>query len=327
MRKCCAIADFLIEDNKDKMREAAQRLGFSIEFFADNSEAEGYVQDCEVLYMSGDTSLLSRELKALKWCHTAFAGVGKYIETGIFDSGDIRLTNSSGAYGRTISEYIIMVTLMLMKRMPDYLELIERREWVQDLPVRSVAGSTIAILGTGDIGTETALKYRALGTGKLIGFNRSGKSSDAFDEVYNLDEFDAVLKSDGLADSLDVLVLCLPGTSETKGLLSRERIALLSEKTYVVNIGRGSVVDQDALTDALNGERIAGAALDVMYPEPLPADHPLWSARNCIVTPHMSGDMGLQHTVDITVDLFCENLKRYTAGEELNNLIDPNKGY
>ena len=87
------------------------------------------------------------------------------------------------------------------------------------------------------------------------------------------------------------------------------------------------LVDQDALTDALNNEEIAGAALDVMMPEPLPEDHPLWDAKNCIITPHVSGNMSLQYTVDKTVEIFCENLKRYAAGEELTNLPDIKRGY
>ena len=123
------------------------------------------------------------------------------------------------------------------------------------------------------------------------------------------------------------LVLCVPGTPGTEGLLSAERMALLPEKTFIINVGRGTVIDQEALIDALNEGRLAGAALDVMYPEPLPADHPLWTARNCIITPHISGDMGLPETVDITVDIFCDNLRRYADGRELTHLIDINAGY
>ena len=148
-----------------------------------------------------------------------------------------------------------------------------------------------------------------------------------FDEVFRMDDFESVLSSRAEDDQIDVLVLCVPGTSESDGLLSAERIALLPEKAFVINVGRGTVVDQEALIEALNEGRIAGAALDVMYPEPLPSDHPLWTAKNCIITPHISGDMGLPETIDITVDIFCENLRRYTEGRELTNLIDINAGY
>jgi phosphoglycerate dehydrogenase-like enzyme len=161
----------------------------------------------------------------------------------------------------------------------------------------------------------------------VIGFSRSGSSREFFDEVFRIDEFEAVISSNSEEDQIDVLVLCVPGTSDSEGLLSAERIAVLPEKAFVIDVGRGAVIDQEALIEALNDGRIAGAALDVMYPEPLPADHPLWTARNCIITPHISGDMGLPETIDITVNIFCENLKRYAEGKELTNLIDVNAGY
>ena len=141
-----------------------------------------------------------------------------------------------------------------------------------------------------------------------------------------MDEFNARMAG-GLSEQTDVLLLCVPGTPESEGLLNAERIALLSKKTFVINVGRGTVIDQDALIDALNSGRLAGAALDVVYPEPLPYDHPLWTARNCLYTPHSSGDMGLPYTVDQTVAFFCENLRRYTRGEELTHLVDVGAGY
>jgi phosphoglycerate dehydrogenase-like enzyme len=210
--------------------------------------------------------------------------------------------------------------------MPDYLKLIAERGWREGLTTRSIEGSTVAVIGTGDIGQNAAKRYKALGAQKVIGFSRSGKKRDYFDETYRIDEFDGMMAG-GLSEQLDVLLLCVPGTPDSEGLLSAERISLLSKKTFVINVGRGIVIDQDALIEALNSERIAGAALDVVYPEPLPADHPLWDAKNCIITPHISGDMSLLKTVDTTVDIFCDNLRRYADGRELTNLIDINAGY
>jgi phosphoglycerate dehydrogenase-like enzyme len=237
------------------------------------------------------------------------------------------LTNSSGAYGLAISEHIIMVTLLLMRRMPEYFKVVEERGWTRDLKIRSIKGSVIAIAGTGNLGQNAAKRFKALGAKKVIGFSRSGSSREFFDEVFRIDEFETVISSNSEEDQIDALVLCVPGTSDSEGLLSAERIAVLPEKAFVINVGRGTVIDQEALIEALNDGRIAGAALDVMYPEPLPADHPLWTARNCIITPHISGDMGLPETIDITVNIFCENLKRYAEGKELTNLIDVNAGY
>lgn len=326
MRKICVTADFLSEENRKKMTDTARACGFDIAFYESAGEARGRVSDCEVIYSGGDASILS-EMPRLKWCHTAFAGIGAYAESGVFDSGEVKLTNSSGAYGRTISEHIIMVTLMLMRQMYEYNKVINARCWVQDLPLRSIAGSSIAVIGTGDIGRNAAERYRALGAESVTGFSRSGRPAEGFDAVYNFSEFDRLFSDPAFAGNVDVLLLCIPGTPASRGLLSRERIAMLSDRTFIINVGRGMVIDQDALIEALRERRIAGAALDVVYPEPLPEDHPLWDAPNCIITPHISGDMGLPYTVDMTVDFFCEDLKRFAAGQPLMHLADVKKGY
>lgn len=318
MKKCYVICDYLTAANKEKIVKTAGECGFEVTFYESSDEARGNITDAEVAYCIDSTLL--KDMPQLRWCHDGFAGVEKFVASGVFDSGDVVLTNSSGAYGLTISEHIIMVTLMLMRRMPDYLQIIEERGWIQDLPIRSIQGSSVAVIGTGDIGRNTAGRFKALGAAKVTGFNRSGNRPDEFDEVYRLEEFDK-------ACGADVLVLCVPGTADSKGLLSRERIAMLSGKTFVVNVGRGTVIDQEALTEALNNGRIAGAALDVMYPEPLPDDHPLWTAKNCIITPHISGDMGLPYTVDKTVEFFCENFGRYVRGEKLLHRVDISAGY
>lgn len=324
MRKAYAVAGFLSDDNKLAMKRTAEECGFELEFFESNKEACGKVSDGEVIYCCNGELLAS--MPQLRWCHSAYAGVGPFLQSGVFEGGKVMLTNSSGAYGLAISEHVMMVTLMLMRRIPDYLQIINRREWKQNLPVRSIAGSTAAVIGTGNIGQNAAKRYKALGAKKVVGFSRSGRPREHFDRVCRIDEFDAVMKG-GLAEELDVLLLCIPGTPESEGLLSAERIGLLSDRTFVINVGRGAVIDQDALVDALNEGRIAGAALDVVYPEPLPEDHPLWTAKNCIITPHSSGDMALAYTVDVTTDIFCENLRRYVSGDKLTHLVDTDAGY
>ena len=325
MRKCYAICDFLSDANKQQMRSVAEECGFEMAFFDSGAEAAGKIGDAEVVYC--DEGELIREMPHLRWCHSISAGVGHFLKSGAFDHGDVMLTNSSGAYGLAISEHIIMVTLLLMRRMPEYFKVVEERGWTRDLKIRSIKGSVIAIAGTGNLGQNAAKRFKALGAKKVIGFSRSGSSRDFFDEVFRMDDFEAAVSGCAEEDQIDVLVLCVPGTSDSEGLLNAERIASLPEKTFVINVGRGTVIDQEALLEALDDDRIAGAALDVMYPEPLPADHPLWTARNCIITPHISGDMGLPETIDITVDIFCENLKRYAEGRELTNMIDVNAGY
>ena len=121
--------------------------------------------------------------------------------------------------------------------------------------------------------------------------------------------------------------MALPGTRDTAHILSRRRIGLLPQDSYVVNVGRGSAIDQEALMEALNEGRLAGAALDVCVPEPLPKEHPLWSTKNLLLTPHISGNMSLGITRDLDVALFCEDLRNYAAGRKLQRLVDRTLGY
>ena len=132
---------------------------------------------------------------------------------------------------------------------------------------------------------------------------------------------------DAVLPQTKILIMGLPSTPETYHILNRERIALLSTDAIVINVGRGTAVEQAPLIEALNSGRLAGAALDVMDPEPLPKDDPLWDARNIILTPHVSGNMTLGYTCDRNVELFCADLRNYAAGRPLAGLVDRKRGY
>ena len=121
--------------------------------------------------------------------------------------------------------------------------------------------------------------------------------------------------------------MCLPETSETKGIMSGERISLLPEGAYVVNVGRGSAIDEDALADNLLNGKLAGAALDVFCKEPLPKESRLWGIKNLIITPHAAGDVTVEYSLDKNIDMFCEDLERYAGGLPLRHLIDKKRGY
>ena len=364
MIKAYCVNKYLSEAAIRKIADAAEKYGYDMTFYNAPEDATGKVSDGEVIFCTNP--VLLAEMPDLKWCHTASAGADKFIATGLFgtpaDSGRTVsagssatgcavLTNSSGAYGRAISEHVIMVSLMLLRRIPEYEKMIDDREWKQHLPVRSIAGSNIAIIGTGDIGSTAAKKFKALGAGKVIGFSRSGRAKEPFDEVYKLDDFTAVIGLESYGGKTsgsgcgseaaerreaastsphftpDIVVMCIPKTPDTAGIFDEEKIKVLPETAYFINVGRGTTVDQDALVRALNEGKIAGAALDVVRTEPLPQDDPLWTTRNLILTPHTSGDMGLEYTNDVTAEFFCENLRRYAEGEELINVVDPAAGY
>ena len=191
MKKAYAVADFLSDGNKLAMKKTAEECGFEMGFFDSGEEASGKVGDAEVVYC--DEGDILKEMPQLRWCNSISAGVGHFLKSGVFDRGDVMLTNSSGAYGLAISEHIIMVTLLLMRRMPEYFRVIAEKGWTRDLKIRSIKGSVIAIVGTGNLGQNAAKRFKALGAKKVIGFSRSGRSSDFFDEVFRIDEFESVV--------------------------------------------------------------------------------------------------------------------------------------
>ena len=187
--------------------------------------------------------------------------------------------------------------------------------------IRSLHGARVTCLGAGDIGTEFARRVRAFHPASLTGVSRSGRANADFDAVHPVTELDQLLPE------TDLLFMSLPSVSDTVNILNADRMALLPKGAYVVNVGRGTAIDQDALIAALDSGHLAGAALDVVVPEPLPADHPLRKAKNLLLTPHVAGNMTLGYTCERNVQLFCENLENYAAGRPMHHLVDRRKGY
>ena len=215
-----------------------------------------------------------------------------------------------------------MVTLMLMRREMEYAELVGRRGWRRDLPIRSIRDSRVTLLGTGDIGREAAIRLRAFGPERIVGVNRRGRNpGDMFDEIHPFTELDRVLPE------TDLLVMSLPGTPETKHIMDAHLLGLMPEDAFLVNVGRGSCLDQAALMDQLNAGRFAGVALDVFESEPLAADHPLRDCPRLLITPHIAGNMTLAYTRQRIVELFLEDLDNYCAGRPLKRGVSLQKGY
>ena len=321
-RDICVYQEFLTDAHKAQIEAAAGAAGFTPHFFTLDQfeEAKACLQSCEVLY-AHSVDLMRATPATLKWYCCSFAGVDPYCkDPAIFANPDCLLTNSNG-YGVTIAEHVVMVLLMLLRRMPEYEEVVRNHGWSNQLPIRSIRDNEFTILGTGNIGVNVAERLRGMGAAKITGLSRSGRPHPAFDEVRPIADLDAVLPD------TKILVMALPGTAETIRILNRARIALLPGDAYVINVGRGTAIEQEPLIEALNEGRIAGAALDVMDPEPLPKDHPLWTAKNLILTPHVSGNMTLGYTCDTNVDMFCRDLRNYAAGRPLEGLVDRKRGY
>lgn len=320
MRKIAVCIAFSDTKQRQRITETATELDFFVDYYDTAEEMLPYITEYEVIYGHPAPEIVAKATN-LKWLCSDFAGIEKYLPDGVFHNPDCILSNSSGAYGPTISEHIIMVLLMLLRRMPEYEADLREQKWTFYSPIRSIIGSHFVLLGTGDIGSNTARRLKALGA-RVTGVCRSGVSEEpAFDRVLPLSELDHVLPT------ADALVLSLPATRETVGLLTAERIALLPKHAYLVNVGRGSAIDQEALVTALQNRTIAGAALDVMMPEPLPTDHPLWKCPNTILTPHVSGNLSLGLTCELDIAMFLSDLTRYKEGKPLKNFVDRTKGY
>jgi phosphoglycerate dehydrogenase-like enzyme len=216
-------------------------------------------------------------------------------------------------FERPIAEYVLGLILMFAKDLRGTLARQRERRW-EHRETETIAGARVLILGAGGVARAIAPLLRAAGMEvQVVGRTaRTGRP--------DIGDVRASSEVDGLLPSADYVVLALPLTSETRGYLDGRRIALLSPRARIVNIGRGPLVDEDALAAALRSGAIAGAALDVFATEPLPPEHPFWAMDGVIVSPHMSGDrIGWEREV---VAHFVENLRRWLDGEALHNLVD-----
>ena len=318
-RRLVVVAPMLEKHHRAQIRSAAEKNGFEALFFEDKAQALPHLADAEILL--SPSAALARHAPRLRWQCTPFAGVDPFIGGNVFVSPDAVLTNSSGAYGVTISEHVVMMILEILRRQAEYGEIVRRREWKRDLPVRSIKNSRITLLGTGDIGRETARRLRAFEPEWLLGVNRGGKNPQSmFDRVIPREEMDTVLPES------DILIISLPGTPETHHMLDARRLALLPDQALIVNVGRGSVIDQAALEKELRSKRLH-AALDVFEREPLPPDDPLCDCPNLLMSPHVAGNTTLPYTRDRIVSLFLEDFARYCAGQPLMRQVDLQRGY
>lgn len=257
---------------------------------------------------------------ALEWLQTNSAGVEPYIQPGVL-AGDTLLTNATGAYGLAIAEHMLGMLLELFKKLELYRDAQKSGAWQSQGAVKAVYGSTVLVLGMGDIGGEFAARCKALGA-KVIGVRRSPRPCPEYaDEVHLLEDLDSLLPR------ADVVAVTLPGTDATRGLMSRERLAKMKEGAVLLNVGRGFIVDTEALCDALERGHLSGAGVDVTDPEPLPPTHRLWNIPTAVVTPHISGFYHLRETHERIVGIFLENLRHFQAGEPLRNLVDFATGY
>lgn len=258
----------------------------------------------------------------LKWIQMSWAGTDIYTTREGFPR-KVRLTNARGSFQVVIGEFILAVLLELCRNLKGYAINQSRCVWKKLGSETLLYGKRALILGAGDIGTGAAKRLKAFGV-HVTGMRRTDRNYP--------DCYDVMITGQELKEELpkaDIVIGCLPDTADTKGLLDEEMLRLMKKDAFLINVGRGSLIDTDALVKVLTEGRLGGVALDVVNPEPLPAEHPLWKFDRVILTPHVAGQsFGFsKDTENKVVRIFCQNLERYLSGKELVNRVSFETGY
>lgn len=307
-------------DQIGRLRRLAEAHGYGIlELRPQQQYPDRVLERCEILCGYFPKALL-KHATALQWLHLPSAGADKYVDETIYPQA-VTLTNSSGAFGAAIAEQLVMGSLMLLRRMPEYQRQQRAKVWQRVGPMRFLRGSLVTVLGTGNLGGTFADYCHAMGA-TVQGVSRSGsRSRDSFAKMFPVKQ---ILEA---VQGADIVAACLPLTDETAGLIDRRVLECLRPGAIFLNVGRGKTVNQQDLIDALRGGGLAGAMLDVAQEEPMPPDCPLWDMENVIITPHVSGsDQDAANAAEI-FSIFMDNLARYFAKEPLINIVDKKKGY
>lgn len=307
-------------ETRDKTRLAEVSGGMDPYYPSDVTSISEETLSCtEIIFGNPSQSVLSR-CPALKWVQLASAGADAYVRKGVLPPG-VQLTNATGAYGHAIAEHMIGMVFLFYKKLHLYRDNQHKGLWHDEGMVKSIRGTTVLVVGMGDIGGQFAERMKLLGA-HVIGIRRTKRSKpDYADAVYEMEALDEVLPQ------ADIVALSLPNTEKTVSLFNARRIAKMKPGAILLNVGRGNVVDTQALCQALSAGKLGGAGLDVTDPEPLPPDHPLWNVKNALITPHVAGGYHLRETYENIVSICFDNLKRYLNGRVLMNPVDFKTGY
>jgi phosphoglycerate dehydrogenase-like enzyme len=266
-----------------------------------------------------------KSAKKLRWIHSPAAAVHQLMFPELINS-DVILTNAREVHGPVVAEHVIALIFALAKKIPEAVRLQQEHIWGQEIMwrgqprPREVAGATLGLVGLGSIGREVAKRASALGMMGIAVRENPGKGKpEGVEHVYGSSDLGRLLEGS------DFVVLAVPLTPSTQKLMNAERFSQMKSDAYLINVGRGPLIDESALAAALRNHQIGGAALDVFEHEPLPADSPLWDLENLLITPHTAG---LTHKLWIRhYELFAENLRRYLAGRPLLAVVDKQLGY
>jgi phosphoglycerate dehydrogenase-like enzyme len=317
---------FSLWDMSDERVGELRRLFPDIQFVSvtDLDTLAREVVDADALCSMRITPGVFHSARRLKWIHSVAAGVGGLMIPGVLKS-EIFITNARGIFSTVMAEHTLGVMLAFSRRLIDSYRFQQQHQWAREElwnmrpQMGEIAGKVVGIIGYGSIGHEIATRARAFGmTVCAVKKNLLEGTEDA-DRVYPPSELVEVLRQS------DFIIVALPHTPETKNFIGEAELCVMKASAYLINIGRGKLIDEMALMRALEGGRLAGAALDVFETEPLPADHPLWDQQNILITPHCSGNF--PQYWDRSRALLCRNIRRFREGRELLNLVDKKRGY
>lgn len=292
--------------------------GLDVTWFASADEARAAIIDADMAWIDLQDSQESAAILALgarlRWVFTLRAGIDAYDTALLSERGTI-LTNGTGINANAVAEYAVMGMLVAAKRFDEVVRTADRHQWSNTAPGQvELQGSSALIIGYGTIGRLIAKQLGGFDV-SVTGVTRTGR--------------DGTLTPDQWRERLgeyDWVILAAPSTDDTAAMIGAAELSAMKNSAWLINMARGEMVDQDALIEALEKRRIAGAFLDTVTPEPLPADHPLWSAPNTIHTLHLSGRS--QTTMfQRAAALFLENLTAFLAGEPMKNVVDLDAGY
>jgi phosphoglycerate dehydrogenase-like enzyme len=273
----------------------------------------------EVLFdfPSGHYKDLAAVAPRLRWLQSTSAGIGQMVKRVGLDQTDITFTTASGVHARPLADFCLMAMLMFAKNYV-WMERDKKAKRWERYCGEELTGKTLAIVGVGRVGQEVARHGKRMDM-RVTGMRRSDTPVPDVDKLFDRADLRTMLSE------ADFLVLAAPHTPETEGIIGEGELAVLKPSAVLINIGRGALVDEDALIRALQEKRVAGAALDVLRDEPPPQDSPLWDMPNVIISPHSASTV-TQENARIT-EIFCDNLRRYLDGQPLRNVLDKTKLY
>ena len=304
------------ERGLNKYPEIKGKIDYLIDWDEDN-----YIQSMKeadiLLGWQFPTENIKETAPNLKWIHVSSAGVN-HLSPFDWMKEDLVLTNSSGVHAKKAGEFGLMSILMLQNQMTRIITNQKNKEFVTLLS-KPIEGYKVVVVGTGSLGGSMIKHIRKLGA-EVIGVNRKGAEVEGCSKVITFDRIDEVLTD------ADFLYLAVPETEETKGLINKARLDSLKPTCGIVNIGRQSVLDYDALRIKLENNELGGAILDVFSHEPIPKDSNLWATPNLVITPHISSDSQGNY-IEMVLEIFFKNLKLFIENKELTNQIDIKLGY